>query len=209
MCVQYLCMCVCFVYAVRACLHAYVCCRYTHACVRCVLYTWILKPYTCLLCCRLKPDSHSKGESKSHSRSLDVHSKSSDVHSKPVDSHSKSLNSHSKPLDSHSDRKHGYQSGTPNKYHRDHRRGSSSDHRSGTNAHRSSSHEKRAAEHGTPKESYHHHHQHKASRTPQKLSTGSKDSLYTHTIVMIICFFYVHRQRAILFSDPAGKEHSM
>ncbi|XP_065889060.1 protein transport protein SEC31-like isoform X2 [Dysidea avara] len=123
---------------------------------------------------RLKPDSHSKGESKSHSRSLDVHSKSSDVHSKPVDSHSKSLNSHSKPLDSHSDRKHGYQSGTPNKYHRDHRRGSSSDHRSGTNAHRSSSHEKRAAEHGTPKESYHHHHQHKASRTPQKLSTGSE-----------------------------------
>jgi len=84
------------------------------------------------------------------------------------------MNSHSKPSDLHSDRRHGHQSGTPNKHHQDHRHGSSSsDHRSGRSTHRSSSHEKRPTEHGISKESQ--HHQQKASRTPQKLSTGSKD----------------------------------
>jgi len=136
-------------------------------------------------CSRLKPDSYShlKGESKSHLKLSDSHSRTSDSHSKP-------LNSHSKSSDPHSDRKHAHQSGTPNKHHhRDHRRGnvSNSDHRSGVSAHRSSSHDKRPTDHGTGKDKeLHHHHQHKASRTPQKLSTGSDDlstQCYTHSVV--------------------------
>lgn len=123
---------------------------------------------------KLKFDSHSKGETKLHSKPSDSHSKPLDSHFKSVDSHSKSTDFHSKSSDYHSDRKHGHQGGAPNKYHhRDHRHGNS-EHRS-SNTHRlSTTHDKKSSEHNTIGSNREFQQTYKPSRTPQKVSTGSE-----------------------------------
>ena len=146
--------------------------------------------------CRLKSDSHYKGESKAHSKPSDSHHKPSDFHSKSVDSHSKST-------DYHSDRKHGHQSGLPNKYHhRDHRHGSS-EHRSGSaNAHRLSTHDKKPSEHNASSMSRDSQQLSKLSRTPQKISTGKPVNYLELNKINFLNFF---RQRVMPFSCSARR----
>ena len=125
---------------------------------------------------RLKSDSHSKGESKTHSKPSDYHFKSSDSHFKSVDSHSKSVDFHSKSLDYHSDRKHSHHGATSNKHHRDYRHGNSEHRTSGANTHRTSAgHDKKPSDHNTSTGSSSRESQQlsKPSRTPQKISTGN------------------------------------
>lgn len=127
--------------------------------------------------CRLKSDSHPKGELKPHSKpSSDSHFKPSDSHFKSVDSHSKSTDFHSKSLDYHSDRKHGHQSSTSNKHHhyRDHRHGNSEHRASSTGTHRLlPSHDKKPSEHNSSSSNRESYQMSKLSRTPQKVSTGN------------------------------------
>ena len=143
---------------------------------------------------RLKFDSHSKGETKLHSKPSDSHSKPLDSHFKSVDSHSKSTDFHSKSSDYHSDRKHGHQGGAPNKYHhRDHRHGNS-EHRS-SNTHRLSTiHDKKSSEHNTIGSNREFQQTYKPSRTPQKVSTGNNIIITYHNYIKIIEYSqYIHK----------------